>query len=99
MAAILPTVLVNSFQPNTIEGYMDNDPNAPHCCLVCRKRISWQFAICNKCEEEYGHSSKEWPAWLRFLWADTLKTRRRDQNIKKYEVTESDLEDPDDPDE
>ncbi len=76
---------------------MDNDhPNNPHCCLVCGKKISWQFAICNVCEETYGRSSTEWPEWLRFLWHDTLRTRRRNRRIAKHEFTESDLEDSDD---
>jgi hypothetical protein len=57
----------------------------------CGKRITWRFAICANCEKTYGNSALGWPNWLRFLWQDEQKNRRRDKKIRKFEETESDL--------
>lgn len=62
-----------------------------HHCLVCEKAITWQFAICTTCEQTYGRTSSEWPAWLSFLWRDQVRQRRRNKTIARREVTVSDL--------
>lgn len=60
---------------------------AVHKCLAgCGKTITWQFAICSECEKIYGKSMFEWEPWLRYLWQDTLKERRREIQISKNEV-------------
>jgi len=57
-----------------------------HKCLNCGKPITWTFAICSNCEKKFGNSSKEWPDWLRFLWAQTQRERRQDKNIITNEL-------------
>jgi hypothetical protein len=59
-----------------------------HKCLAgCGQVITWQFAICAKCERTYGRSARNWPEWLRFLWNDTQRNRRRIRRIKRHEVS------------
>ncbi len=58
----------------------------PHTCLRCGKPITWQFAICSKCEETYGRRSRQWPKWLRFLWNDIQRERRQNKRINTNET-------------
>ncbi len=62
-----------------------------HSCIICKRPITWQFAICSHCEVEYGRTSREWPEWLAFLWREQVKERRRNKTILAREVTASDL--------
>ncbi|HEC64225.1 MAG TPA: hypothetical protein ENI23_02920 [bacterium] len=64
-----------------------------HKCIACPTWITYRFAICAKCEQEYGRSAREWPKWLRFLWNDIQKERRRTKRIREHEITFSELED------
>ena len=66
-----------------------------HQCLGedCTKWITYRFAICAKCEERYGKSARKWPKWLRFLWNDIQRNRRRNKRISMNEITFADLED------
>jgi len=57
-----------------------------HKCLNCNKPITWTFAICSDCEKKFGNSSRDWPAWLRYLWAQTQRERRSNRNILDYEL-------------
>lgn len=43
------------------------------------------------CESEYGRSPLAWPDWLRFLWNDIQRERRREKRIMENEITLSDL--------
>lgn len=43
----------------------------------CRKFITYRFAICRDCEEIYGTRAVEWPDWLRFIWNDIQRERRK----------------------
>lgn len=64
-----------------------------HKCLTgCGQSITWSFAICSKCEKIYGNSPYGWPNWLRYLWQETQRQRRRDTKIKNNEVTMAELE-------
>lgn len=66
--------------------------NEPHRCLAgCGRAITYQFAICSDCEQIYGRSSLEWPYWLRWLWNDIQRERRRDRNVAHFEITFSEL--------
>lgn len=65
-------------------------------CLVCGKSITYTFAICSDCEKIYGNRSSEWEPWLRFLWQDTQRQRRRDKNIIAFEVELDGTTAPDD---
>ena len=69
-----------------------------HKCLGenCRKWITYRFAICADCEQTYGNKATGWPDWLRFLWNDIQRDRRRNKRIMKHEVTFVDLEEEDD---
>jgi len=69
-----------------------------HQCLgeSCNKWITYRFAICADCEERYGRSAREWPDWLRFLWNDIQKDRRRNRRIRTHELPFTDIEDRDD---
>ncbi|MCK4819895.1 hypothetical protein KA005_29285 [bacterium] len=69
-----------------------------HQCLGedCTKWITYRFAICAKCEERYGKSARNWPSWLRFLWNDIQRNRRRNKRISMNEITFADLEDDND---
>lgn len=69
-----------------------------HQCLGedCTKWITYRFAICAKCEERYGKSARNWPDWLRFLWNDIQRNRRRNKRISMNEITFADLEDDND---
>jgi hypothetical protein len=69
-----------------------------HHCLNCQKPITWRFAICSDCEKIYGSSPKQWPEWLRFLWNDIQKERRRHVRVNKYETSFVDLEEESDDD-
>lgn len=66
-----------------------------HKCLGenCNKWITWRFALCTECEKKYGHSATHWPAWLRFLWNDIQRNRRRNKRISTNEVFLEDLGD------
>jgi hypothetical protein len=59
-----------------------------HQCLGenCTQYITYRFALCAKCEKRYGRRATEWPAWLRFLWNDIQRERRRVRKINKHEV-------------
>ena len=65
-----------------------------HTCLGegCGKRITWSFALCSDCEKKYGHSAYDWPDWLRFLWQDEQRERRRDKKVNTRELTFTDIE-------
>lgn len=62
-----------------------------HRCVVCGKAISWNFALCSDDEVIYGSKATEWPDWLRFLWADTLKERRSSRERYRHEIAFDDL--------
>ena len=62
-----------------------------HTCLVCGKAITYRFAICASCESTYGRSPLKWPEWLRFLWNDIQRERRREKLIHTHEITFTDL--------
>ncbi len=66
-----------------------------HKCLGedCGKWITYRFAICANCEQRYGNRAVGWPDWLRFLWNDIQRDRRRNKRIMKNEITFADLED------
>lgn len=66
-----------------------------HKCIACPNWITYRFAICADCEKKYGRSAKKWPEWLRFLWNDIQKERRRAKRIREHEITFSELEDND----
>lgn len=59
-----------------------------HKCLgeSCEQWITYRFALCRKCEDRYGKRTKEWPPWLRFLWNDTQRQRRKNRLIRQREV-------------
>jgi hypothetical protein len=59
-----------------------------HHCLGedCPRYITYRFAICTACEARYGRSSREWPAWLRFLWNETQRHRRAERRYRKQEI-------------
>lgn len=63
-----------------------------HSCLNCGKPITWRFAICTTCEESFGNKPAMWPPWLRWLWNDEQRFRRRDRQTKKHEVLFTDME-------
>lgn len=63
-----------------------------HRCLNCNKPITYRFAICVHCEAIFGNSALGWPSWLRFLWNDTQRTRRRERTNDRYQVPFSDIE-------
>lgn len=69
-----------------------------HKCLGenCGKWITYRFAICVDCEQTYGNKATGWPDWLRFLWNDIQRDRRRNKRIMKHEVTFVDLEEEED---
>jgi hypothetical protein len=56
------------------------------CLAGCGRTITRQFAICAECEKIYGSRMADWPEWLKFLWKDTLKERRREHREWIYEV-------------
>ncbi len=68
-----------------------------HKCLGedCGRWITYRFAICAECEKRYGNRAVGWPDWLRFLWNDIQRDRRRNKRILKQEFTFDDLEDND----
>ena len=45
----------------------------------CKKYITYRFAICSDCEKIYGSIARNWPAWLRYLWNDIQRERRKDR--------------------
>ena len=59
-----------------------------HKCLGegCNKPITWRFALCSDCEKKYGSSPLEWDEWLRFLWNDIQRERRREKRQQDIEV-------------
>lgn len=64
-----------------------------HQCLAgCGKHITWNFAICSNCEKIYGNRATKWPPWLRFLWNDEQRKRRRTVKIIKHEIQISELD-------
>ncbi len=46
-------------------------------CVVCHKKITYQFYLCNVCEKTYGKRKVDWQPWLRFLINDAKKERMR----------------------
>lgn len=64
-------------------GYMRS-----HKCFGegCNRRITYRFAICAECEKVYGTSPLGWPAWLRFLWNQEQRERRKNRTRRKMEI-------------
>lgn len=60
-------------------------------CLNCKKYITWSFAICSDCEKLFGRSALGWPEWLRWMWNDRQRERRRTKKLKQHEVCFTDL--------
>ena len=60
-----------------------------HKCLGegCNRWITNRFAICRECEKKYGNRALKWPAWLRYLWNQTQRDRRRENRQEKHEVS------------
>lgn len=58
-----------------------------HKCLNCGEAITPQFAICVNCEKTLGNSAYDWPGWLRYLWNDVQRERRRDRKNDTHEIT------------
>ena len=46
-----------------------------HECVVCGKRITWTFWICEKHRKEYGDNLRDWPPWLQYLAKQTRRER------------------------
>lgn len=68
-----------------------------HLCLAstvsgCNKFITWNFAICAECEKTYGNRAGQWPSWLRFLWREEQKSRRRNKKQAANEICFTDLD-------
>lgn len=63
-----------------------------HKCLNCQKPITWRFAICTDCEQEFGSKATEWPDWLRELWNDIQRERRRNKKVRQHEISMVDIE-------
>lgn len=59
-----------------------------HKCLGegCQKMITYRFAICASCEKIYGSKPLEWPEWLRYLWNEEQRERRKQKNRARVEV-------------
>jgi hypothetical protein len=59
-----------------------------HRCLGegCNQIITYRFAICAKCEKRYGRAARGWPPWLRYLWNEIQKSRRKEKKIRAHEV-------------
>ncbi len=60
-----------------------------HRCIYCKRPITWQFALCRECEKIFGKPS-QWPAWLRFMWANIQRERRETRKQQHYEVALND---------
>jgi len=60
-------------------------------CCVCKKIITNNYDLCNRCLEDYGSNSSEWPEWLKFLVADIHRERDRQCVVSRYEIPFSDL--------
>lgn len=56
-------------------------------CVVCRRIISYRFAICAACESEYGSVARNWPLWLRYLWASEQSERRKQRQRLVREIS------------
>lgn len=56
-------------------------------CLVCKKTITYPFALCADCISEYGYYVENWPDWLRFLWRDKQRSRRDTLKAKEHEFS------------
>ncbi len=52
-------------------------------CVVCGKRITWRFWICEEHRKEYGNNMRDWPEWLRFLVKDIAKERYSDERQQR----------------
>lgn len=64
-----------------------------HKCIACnKKRITYRFAICTECEKIYGNRARDWPDWLRFLWNDIQRQRRRERNEDTHEIPLTSIE-------
>lgn len=56
-------------------------------CVVCGKSVTYNFALCSSCIEEYGYYVDEWDEWLRFLWNDKQRSRRDSVEARKKEFS------------
>jgi hypothetical protein len=63
-----------------------------HRCINCSAPITWRFALCASCEKQFGSKPLAWPAWLRFMWNDVQRERRRN---RKADIFETNLEQDD----
>lgn len=63
-----------------------------HKCLNCGKPITYRFAICSDCEKIFGNRAVDWPDWLRFMWNDIQRERRRNKKVRNYEISMADIE-------
>jgi len=83
MQKFLETGLLTFFR----EYSMTQEDIYNHICHAgCGRKITFAFALCAECEKTYSPSALEWPEWLRYLWSETQKERRRARWIRKFEV-------------
>jgi hypothetical protein len=61
-------------------------------CAICGKRVTWQFGLCEACQQEYGRRAKDQPEWVRFMRADKERERRFWIKVRQHEVPLSTLE-------
>jgi len=64
-----------------------------HKCINCGRSITWRFAICTDCEKIFGRKARDWPKWLRFLWNDEQRRRRKERKLTVNEIVFTDIED------
>jgi hypothetical protein len=83
---------VGKEQPGEREALRFTKELKVHKCLAsCGKTITYRFAICADCEKIYGNRSRSWPPWLRYLWIEEQRERRRKKRTEEHEVEFSDF--------
>jgi len=60
-------------------------------CIVCDKKITYQFTLCRGCEDEYGKRVADWPPWLAYLAREQWKEKKRRKRNPDRELPFSDF--------
>lgn len=52
-------------------------------CVVCEKHLAGNFSLCRKCEDVYGRTEAERPAWLNYLISQNVREEQERINDEK----------------
>lgn len=59
-------------------------------CGICGRPVTWQFKICEECQQKYGRYASDRPEWANFLVNYERRRRYRITNERVTYIEDSD---------